>query len=62
MKKYNIAGITFKVDFDFKLKKEEEAFLEFKSEEDMNEKEVFKLIPQNGKKQRIYPKYMKHPY
>ena len=50
MKKYNIAGITFKIDFNFKLKKEEEAFLEFKSEEDMNEKEVFKLIPQKWEK------------
>ena len=46
MKKYNIAGITFKIDFNFKLKKEEEAFLEFKSDKNMNAKEVFKLIPQ----------------
>lgn len=46
MKKYNIAGITFEIDFNFKLKKEEEAFSEFKGEGDMNEKEEFKLIPQ----------------
>ena len=61
MKKYNIAGITFKIDFNFKLKKEEEAFLEFKSEEDMNEKEVFKLIPQKWEKTKDLPKIHETP-
>lgn len=49
MKKYNIAGITFEIDFTFKLKKEEDAFFEFKSKGDMKEKEIFKLIPQKWK-------------
>ena len=46
---YNIAGITFEIDFTFKLKKEEDAFFEFKSKGDMKEKEIFKLIPQKWK-------------
>ena len=61
MKKYNIAGITFKIDFNFKLKKEEEAFLEFKSDKDMNEKEVFKLIPQKWEKTKDLSKVQETP-
>ncbi|MFR1850580.1 MAG: hypothetical protein ACLSXF_05830 [Clostridium sp.] len=61
MKKYNIAGITFEIDFNFKLKKEEEAFLEFKSKGDMNEKEVFKLTPQKLEKTKGLSKVQETP-
>lgn len=57
MKKYNIAGITFEIDLDFEVK-EEDAFKEFKSKEDMKIKEVYKLIPQKfntiQKSRKIY--------
>ena len=52
MKKYNIAGITFEIDFNFKLKKEEEA---------MNEKEVFKLTPQKLEKTKGLSKVQETP-
>ena len=61
MKKYNIAGITFEINFNFKLKKEEEAFLEFKSEGDMNKKEVFKLIPKKWKNTNDLAKIQETP-
>ncbi len=47
MKKYNIAGIIFKIDFNFKLKEEEEAFKEFKSNYNIKEEEVYKLLPKD---------------
>lgn len=61
MKKYNIAGITFEIDFNFNLKKEEDAFLEFKSKEDMDEKEVFKLIPQKWEDTNALTKVQETP-